>query len=237
MAVKFADFNRRAHVRMRHIHPCQRNLLAQQRRAHGRANDANLCTADVQAIASAGHEVCSHNTANTPLQSPYDAAASDTYAAAFRAALVTLQGWIGDKASSIYHPWVQGITCDLAAKRLRAHGCRIARVAGSTRHNVISAAPGGGVFDGVMQLRAIGTYDGSGGAAFTNAVVDQILNDCEKYGTTVCFMVHEVSDSETGIQTSVSKHRYIVEQLARRAGIQKLTMGRLYKRLVSQGIV
>lgn len=204
--------------------------------AVGTNNNLYLTVADLQAMAAAGHEICSHNVANTELAAPYDAAASDTYAAAFRAGLVALQGWIGDKASSIYHPWVKGYSCDLAVKRLRSHGCRIARMAGNTRHNIISNAPGGGVFDGVMQMRSIGTYDGTGGTAFTNAVVDQILNDCERYGTTVCFMIHEVQDVETGIQTSVAKHRYIVEQVARRSGITTLTMGQFYKRLANQGI-
>jgi len=198
-----------------------------------------LRVAELQAMAAAGHEICSHNVANTALQSPYDAAAADTYAAAFRSGLVALQGWIGDKASSIYHPWVQGVSSDTAVKRLRSYGCRIARMAGQARHNIITSAPGGGVFDGVMQLRSIWTYDGSAGAGpnFTNAVVDQILNDCEKYGTTVCFMINEVQDAETGYQTSVAKHRYIVEQSASRTGIQKLTMGQLYKRLAAQGLV
>ena len=147
-----------------------------------------LTTANLQAIADAGHEVYSHNVANTALAAPYDAAAADTYAAAFKSGQAGLGALIGDARSSLYHPWVQGISSDTAVKRLRDHGMRVGRMATPSRHNVIAGCSGGGLFDQMMQLRSITTT--TNGANQTQATLQQVLTDCERYGTTVVFMTH-----------------------------------------------
>lgn len=204
--------------------------------AVGTNNALYLTSSQLKAISDAGHELYSHNLVNTALQSPYDAAASNTYAAAFKGGLASLAAVVGVKASSLYHPWVQGISTDLALRRIKSHGCRIARMAGQSRHNIICGTPGGGLFDQVMQLRpmSVTTYNNQ----VTPSIIDQWVSDCAKYGTTLVLMIHEVQDSPTTtVETSVSVFNYLVDAFANNPEITKRSIGQFWNDLVTEGLV
>ncbi len=193
-----------------------------------------LTTADVQAIAVAGHEIYSHNVANTALAAPYDAAAADTYAAAFKAGQAALGAVVGDARSSLYHPWVQGVSSDTAVKRLRDHGMRVGRMAGVGRHNIIAGGPGGGLFDQMMQLRSITTT--TNGAQMNQARLEQVLADCKKYGTTVVFMTHEVTDNNTGIETSPALYSWLCSKVAADQEIHTRSIRQFYQEALDEGL-
>lgn len=193
-----------------------------------------LTTANLQAIAAAGHEIYSHNVANTALASPYGATEADTYAAAFKTGQAALGALVGDSRSSLYHPWVQGISSDTAVKRLRDHGMRVGRMATPSRHNVIAGAPGGGLFEQLMQLRSITTT--TNGANQTQATLQQVLTDCERYGTTVVFMTHEVTDTATGIETSPAVFSWLCGAVAGNPAIAVRTVRQLYQEALDEGL-
>jgi hypothetical protein len=204
--------------------------------AIGTNNALYLTAAQLKALSDAGHETYSHNLVNTALASPYGAAESDTYAAAFKGGFGALAAVVGSKASTLYHPWVQGISSDFALKRLRSHGCRIARMASASRHNIIAAAPGGGQFDQIMQLRPISIT--TNGGQMTTAGIDQIVSDCAKYGTTVVLMLHEVQDApSTSIETSVAIFNYLVDAFVGNAAIAKRSIWQFWNEAVAEGLV
>lgn len=185
-----------------------------------------LTSASVETIAE-NHDVYAHNVTNTPLAAPYDTADALTYAAAFKTALGTLGGIIGVERGALYHPWVQGISAQTAVDTMRGNGMRIGRMAGLSNHNVFSESPNGGLFDTLMQLRAISTS--TSGGAQTSATFDQVKADCLKYGTLVVLMTHEVTDTNTGIETSPVVYSHICNIFGSDSRITKRSIKEFYQ--------
>lgn len=174
-----------------------------------------LTNAQIQQIASAGHEICSHNVTNTAYADGSGSGTQNaaTYTGDFRTAQAALAALVGRAFVSDYHPWVQGRNNQAVHDTMRAMGLRIGRGTNSADgYNF----PQVGLGNGVMALKnqSLHTFT-------TFAAIDAVVDIVNKYGLTVVWMTHEVlttggSDGIGGdVETNVAFHRYLCQRLAR----------------------
>lgn len=159
-----------------------------------------LSSAQLQQIAAAGHTISPHNVTNTAFADGTGGAQTAAqYAADYVTASAALGALVGQALDTTYHPWVQGRTSQAAIDALRAAGLRIARGTDGG-HNFPQAGLGGHVFQ--MKSQALHTL--------TQAQILAICVAARKYGTTVPWMVHEVTAAGgVGVETAAANYAYL----------------------------
>lgn len=181
-----------------------------------------LSSAQVQQIASAGHEICAHNVTNTSYADGTGGTQNAaTYTGDFRTAQAALSALVGQAFSAEYHPWVQGRNNDAVHATMRAMGLRIAR--GTDSANGYNF-PQVGLGNGVMALKNQSAH------TLTPAQMDSVISTANRYGLTVVWMLHEVTQNGgVGVETSIANHNYLCQRLN-----QEKTAGRCAMPSMSQ---
>lgn len=173
-----------------------------------------LTNTQIQQMASAGQEICSHNVNNLAYADGSGSGTENaaTYTGDFRTACNTLSSLVGRAFVSDYHPWVQGRNNAALHDTMRAMGLRVARGTNSADgYNF----PQVGLGNGVMALKNQSLH-----TLTTFAAIDAVINTANKYGLTICWMVHEVLSTGGSdgvgpdVETNVAFHRYLVQRLA-----------------------
>ena len=192
-----------------------------------------LSSAQVQQIASAGHEICAHNVTNTSYADGTGGTQNAaTYTGDFRTAQAALSALVGQAFSAEYHPWVQGRNNDAVHATMRAMGLRIARGTDSADgYNF----PQVGLGNGVMALKTQATH------TLTQPQIDAVIANANRYGLTVVWMLHEVTQNGgVGVETSIANHAYLCSRLAEERNASRAvvtTMSRLSQELYSGRLV
>lgn len=175
-----------------------------------------LDNSQVQAIASAGHLIASHNINNTAYNDGTGGTQTAAqYQADFMTSSATLSSLVGTAFTPTYHALVQGRVNTALISPMTAAGVKIMRgVDGGYNFPQI------GLGQHVFQLKNRGAH------LYTQAQLLAICENAKTYGGTVCWMIHEVTQAGgVGVETSIANFRYLCEQIARdvRAGLAVAT--------------
>jgi peptidoglycan/xylan/chitin deacetylase (PgdA/CDA1 family) len=190
-----------------------------------------LNSSQIAEIAARGHQISPHNVTNTAyadgIGGTQNAAA---YTGDFVTAQATLRGIIGNAMDATYHPWVQGRNNQAVHDTMRAAGLRLARGT-DIGYNFPQVGLGNGAM--ALKIQSLNTV--------TTANIDTILDNAERYGLTVAWMVHEVTQSGgVGVETSIAVHRHLCEQLGARVQAARCahrTASEFAREVYSEGLV
>lgn len=166
-----------------------------------------LSSAQVAQIAAEGHQISPHNVTNTAYADGIGGTQNAaTYTGDFITAQAALRGIVGNTLDATYHPWVQGRNNQAVHDTMRAEGLRLARGT-DIGYNFPQIGLGNGAM--ALKIQSLNTL--------TTSQIDTILDNAERYGLTVAWMVHEVTQNGgVGVETSIAVHRYLCEQIGAR---------------------
>lgn len=198
-------------------------------------NDAlYLNSADIQALAAAGHDLAPHQVANTRFNDGISGTqTASQYQTDYRTSIAALRGHAGTSARCDYHPYVQGGHTQSLIDTLRAEGLRVARGVDNLKHNFHSAGLGRGVYS----LKT--AYMDSSGPDL--ATLTAAVDACAKYGTTAVFMGHDFGPSAPRASYwTASLHASLCDYIGakvRAGSVLSMTMSQYAAAVYSAGLV
>lgn len=186
-----------------------------------------LSSAQLQQIAAAGHQISAHNVTNTQYNDGTGGTQTAAqYTADFVTAQAALSAIVGGKMDPGYHPWVQGRTNGAVMDTMRSQGLKIARGT-DLGYNFPQVGMGGHV----LQLKEQAVHSLSTGN------ITDICANAKKYGTTVVWMIHEVTAAGgVGVETATAVHQHLINSIVASGGVSR-TMGKLAEELYSERLV
>ena len=187
-----------------------------------------MSAAQVLELANAGHEIHSHGVTNTA----YPTSNAATYTAAYKTGLNALNA-ITARASSIYHPWVQGGNGTDVQATMLAQGVQIIRGTPHTNSGKMNMFA-----DGVGARRVNVMSNGTDNRTLADLTTD--VDNCIKYGGTMLFMTHEIVDSLVlaGVETSLVAWNGLVDYVAsKRPALRVLGISDLYDQWRAAGYI
>ena len=157
-------------------------------------------------ISNAGHQISAHNVTNTAYADGTGLGTQNaaTYTADWRTSQAALSAIVGNRLDTNYHAYVQGRNNTALHDTMRAAGMRIARST-SIGYNLPQLNLGNGVLALKTQYLHL----------LNTAQIDAICENVKKYGATVVWMVHEVTENGgIGVETAKSVYRYLCSRIA-----------------------
>lgn len=171
----------------------------------GSNNNIFLSPSHISLIGSYGHQISSHNLANTSFNDGTGGTQTAAqYTADFMAAANVLSGLVGQSFDGGYTAWVQGRSRQDLHDTMRAAGIRIARGVLSPGYEF----PQVGLGQRTLSLRAHSLH------TLSPSQIDDICDAAIRYGLTCVWMVHEITEAGgVGVETSRSVYNHLVRRI------------------------